>query len=127
MTEIRRLNAHDPLPGGHAVVVMQRMDEDVPDGVTVEMIVHHASGAEETSRPVHPDGRPMSFEEAVAAALPMAERQGLTVVYAVDRTAGPRERDVLRHHGDHSVNMDRLSDSDLEEGERGPDMRDVRR
>ena len=41
-------------------------------------------------------------------------------------SAGPRERDILHHHGDHSVHMERLDDFDLEEGERGSDMRDRR-
>ena len=53
----------------------------------------------------------------------MAESEGLDVVYAVDRTAGARERTVLAHGGDHTVNMEELQDMDLEGGERGPDMR----
>jgi hypothetical protein len=127
MAEIRRLNPHDPLPGGHYVAVMRRFDEDDPKRVMVETIVGHASGAEETSRPQRADGFFMEYEEAVEAAKHLAERAGLAAVYAVDRTAGPRERDILAHGGDHSTGMDALSDTDLEEGERGPDMRDVGR
>ncbi len=43
----------------------------------------------------------------------------------IDRTAGPRERDIQQHGGDHSIHMERLDDDDLEEGEAGPDMRDL--
>ena len=68
----------------------------------------------------------MSLKEAVHAAREVAKSEGLHLIYVLDRTAGPRERDILRHHGDHSVHMDRLDDFDLEEGERGPDMRDRR-
>ena len=66
----------------------------------------------------------MPFEEAVDAGRRVAESEGLDVVYAVDRTAGPREREILAHGGDHTVDMDKLDDMDLEDGERGPDMRD---
>ena len=45
----------------------------------------------------------------------------------MDRTAGAREQEVLSHGGDHSVNMASLSDDDLEDGERGSDMRDAAR
>jgi hypothetical protein len=40
----------------------------------------------------------------------------------VDRTAGPREREVLRHHGDHAVDIEKLADE--EPGETGTDIRD---
>lgn len=105
---------------------MRRFDEDDPRGLMVEMIVSHASGAEETSRPVRADGRFMDLEEAVEAARPLADARGIQAVHVVDRTAGPRERDILSHGGDHSVHMDQLDDMDLEDGEKGPDMRDRR-
>lgn len=126
MAEIRHLRPHDPLPSGHAVTVMRRFDEDDPRRLMVEMIVSHRSGGEETSRPQRADGSLMAFEEAIEAARRHAEEHGLTVVYAVDRTGGPREQEVLRREGDHSVGADRLDDADLEEGEHGPDMRDRR-
>jgi len=72
------------------------------------------------------DGRPMSLKEAIDSAREVARSEGLDVIYLVDRAAGPRERDILHHHGDHSVHMERLDDFDLEEGERGSDMRDRR-
>jgi hypothetical protein len=66
----------------------------------------------------------MDLEEAVEAARRVADEAGIAAVQVIDRTAGPRERDILQHGGDHSVHMERLDDDDLEEGERGPDMRD---
>jgi hypothetical protein len=126
MAEVMMLEPHDPLPPAPAIVVMRRFDEDEPRSVMIEMIVSHASGAEETSRPVRADGTLMELEEAVEAARGLADSHGLAQVHVVDRTAGPREREILEHAGDHSVHMDALDDMDLEEGEKGPDMRDRR-
>jgi len=105
---------------------MRRFDEDDPRRLMVEMIVSHRSGAEETSRPVGADGTFMEIDEAVAAARSLADARGLDAVHVVDRTAGPRERDILSHGGDHSVHMEQLDDMDLEDGEKGSDMRDRR-
>jgi hypothetical protein len=80
----------------------------------------------ERTHPVHSNGVAMSLEEAIAAAARVADEQGIAAVQVIDRTAGPRERDILQHGGDHSIHMERLDDTDLEEGERGPDMRDIR-
>lgn len=126
MAEIRRLDPHAPLPEGlgHHVVVLQRFDSDEPRRTITEITLTTAPGRVEATRPVRPDGTPMPFEEAVEAGRRVAESEGLGVVYAVDRTAGPREREILEHGGDHSVDMDKLDDMDLEDGERGPDMRD---
>ena len=128
MAEIRRLDPHDPLPEGPGkhLVVMRRFEEDDPDRRMVEIILTSQPGSVEQTRPMRPDGRPMSLKEAVASAREVAETEGLDRIYVVDRTAGPREKDILQHHGDHSVHMDDLDDFDLEEGERGPDMRDLR-
>ena len=128
MTEIRRLDPHDPLPDdrGRHVLVLHRFDEDEPRRTVVELSLTTAPGHVEATRPSRPDGRPMSFDEAVEAGQKVAASEGLAVVYAVDRTAGPRERAVLSHHGDHSAPGEALDDTDMEEGERGPDMRDVR-
>ena len=125
MAEIRRLNPHDPLPeGGHAVTVMRRFDEDDPHRTVVELMLTHRKGLPERTHPSRPDGTPMNLEEAVAAAVRVADEAGIAAVHVIDRTAGPRERDIQQHGGDHSVHMDRLDDDDMEEGERGPDMRD---
>lgn len=126
MVETRTLQPHDPLPGPPAIVVMRRFDEDDPRRLMIELIVSHRSGAEQTSRPVRADGTLMEFEEAITAALDLAAARRLEAVYVVDRTAGPRERDILSHGGDHSVASDQLDDMDLEDGEKGPDMRDRR-
>ena len=64
------------------------------------------------------------MREALAAARGLAEAEKLDQVYVIDRLAGPREGEILRNHGDHSINMGKLDDFDLEEGERGTDMRD---
>ena len=126
MVKTRTLQPHDPLPDPPAIVVMRRFDEDDPRRLMIELIVAHASGAEETSRPLHDDGTPMDLDQAIAAARKLAGERSLEAVYVVDRTAGPRERDILSHGGDHSVDMDQLDDMDLEDGEKGPDMRDRR-
>ena len=98
------------------------MFEEAPrDTVTQITLTGHP---DETTRPARPAGRPMTLDEAVAAARQVAESEGLSRVFVVDRTEGDREQDILRHHGDHSVHMDGLVDSDLEEGEKGADMRD---
>jgi hypothetical protein len=124
MTEIVRLAPHDAIPSGPArhVIVIHRFDEDVPQQtVTVITLTGHP---DEATRPVRPDGAPMGLEEAIAAAQRVAESEGLPRVFVVDRTAGSREQDILKHGGDHSVHMEGLVDFDLEDGERGPDMRD---
>lgn len=126
MVETVTLRPHDPLPDPPAIVVMRRFDEDDPRRLMVEVIVSRASGAEDTSRPQRDDGGFMDLDEAVAAASEQARSQGLARVYVVDRTAGPRESDILTHHGDHSINSGTLADMDLEDGEKGPDMRDLR-
>ncbi len=126
MVETRTLKPHDPLPAPPAVVIMRRFDEDDPRSLMIEMIVSHASGAEETSRPVRDDGSFMDLDEAIAAARSLAKARGLPAVHVVDRTAGPRESEILSHDGDHAVAGDNLDDMDLEDGEKGPDMRDRR-
>ena len=125
MVEIRRLDPHAPLPEGlgRHVVVFSHFDEDDPRATVTEIILSNGPGGTEATRPVRADGRPMSFEEAVDAGRRVAESEGLDMVYALDRTAGTRERNVLAHGGDHAVDMDGLQDMDLEGGERGPDMR----
>ena len=128
MTEIRRLDPHDALPDdlGRHVLVLHRFDEDEPRRTVVEITLVTAPGQVEATRPMQPDGRPMTFDQAIEAAKRVAESEGLRVVHAVDRTAGPREKEILSSGGDHSVHMEKLEDSDMEDGERGPDMRDVR-
>jgi len=126
MVEIRRLNPHDPMPEGEGthIIVLRRFDEDQPRQRVVDLIVSRGARGVETSHPVRPDGTPASFEEALSAARRVAAEIGLTAVYAIDRTAGPREREVIEHHGDHSFAGDALDDFDLEEDERGTDLRD---
>jgi hypothetical protein len=125
MAEIRTLNPHDPMPeGGHSVIVMRRFDEDDPHRTVVEITLTHRKGLPERTHPARPDGKPMSLEEAIVAAQAVADEAGIEAVQVIDRTAGPRERDILQHGGDHTVHMERLDDDDMEEGERGPDMRD---
>ena len=124
MADIIRLAPHDPLPEGFSVVVLNRFDEEEPDRTITEIILHGRTGIEAT-RPVQDNGAPMSFDDAVANAVRVADSEGIAAVHAIDRTQGEREQDILRHGGDHSVHMEQLSDTDLEDGERGADMRDV--
>lgn len=126
MVETRRLNAHDPLPDGRFVAVLRRFAEDGPREVMVETVVADGRGAERTARPQRADGSFMEYEEAVTDAERFAEAQGIPLVCAIDRTAGPRERDILAHGGDHSAVGEQLDDTDPEDGETGSDMRDRR-
>ena len=128
MVEIRRLDPHDPMPQSDDlhVVVLQRFDEDEPRATVIDIIVSRGAAGVEASHPTRPDGTAPDFEEALRAARIVAEREGVDVIYAIDRTAGPREQEILRHGGDHSVGSAKLDDFDLEDGERGPDMRDRR-
>ena len=124
MTDIIRLAPHDPIPAsaGRQVVVLHRFDEESPQAtVTTITLTGHP---DEVARPMGPDGRQMSLEEAIEAARKVAESERLDRVYVVDRTRGERERTILEHGGDHSVDGEKLVDFDLEDGERGPDMRD---
>ena len=125
MAQIIRLAPHDPMPDGRSVVVLQRFDEDIPTRILTEIILHGGRGVEAT-RPVQPDGTPMPFEDAIANAQRVADSEGIAAVHAIDRTGGEREQDILQHGGDHTVHMETLDDTDLEDGERGADMRDVR-
>ena len=125
MVQVRHHNPHDPLPeGGRTVIVLHRLDEDDPRRTVTQIMLTGRPGQGETVHPMRPDGHPMTLDEAVEAAKQVAESEGLDVVHLVDRTAGSREQEVLTHGGDHSVNMASLDDTDLEEGERGSDMRD---
>ncbi len=125
MTEIRTLAPHDPLPGGHSVVLMKRFAEDAPDMLAIEMIVTNPDRSEETATPTGPDGMPLGWDGALAAAKARAVEEGLQRIWTVDRTAGPREQAVIEHGGDRAVGSDGLVDDDLEAGEPGPDMRDA--
>ena len=125
MTELRVLAPHDPVPErGHYMIVMRRFAADAPRTTLTEIITSDGHNPPTLSVPVGADGAPLDFAAAVRAARQDAEAQGLAVLYAVDRTAGQREREVLAHGGDHAVHSERLADSDRDEGEPGPDMRD---
>ena len=125
MTEIRKLAPHDPMPDdGRHIVLLRRFEEDDPRRIVLEMVVARGRGVPEVRLAAHPDGTKMSVAEAIHAARAIAAEDKLDTIYIIDRLAGPRERDILRHHGDHSVHMGQLDDFDLEEGERGSDMRD---
>ena len=123
MTEVIHLAPHDPLPdyGLHAIV-LRRFGEDDPNAVITEIAF---SGHEPVSMPaVHHDGSPMSLEEAVKLAKHESESRGLKRLYVVDRTAGRREQEVMKHHGDHSTGSEKLSDTDEEDGVTGSSMLD---
>ena len=87
-----------------------------------EIIVADDNPPPEVRVALRPDGNSMHFDEAVATAVALAEERGVSVVYAVDRTRGPREAEVLSHGGDRTVDMDKLDDA--AEGERGTNMKD---
>jgi hypothetical protein len=118
MVEIRRLNAHDPVPAGRHVVVLRRFDAEDPHKTVTDIMVTHRTGLPETARP------DLDMPAILEAAKRVAQEEGIAVVQVIDRTAGPRERDVMQHGGDRSIHGEQLKDDDLEEGEPGPDMRD---
>ena len=125
MTEIRKLQPHDPVPeDGRHVTLVRRFDEDDPRRVVLELVIARGGTRQEPRIALRPDGAPMDVKEALDAARGLAQAETLDLIYVIDRLAGPREREILRSHGDHSVEMGKLDDFDLEEGERGSDMRD---
>ncbi len=123
--EIRKLDAHDPLPEGQRrrVVVLQRFDEDDPRRIVTEITLSGSPGPSEVVQPRRADGTAMSLDEVVAAAQKVAESEGIGQVFVLDRTAGRLEHDVIEHAGDHSFPGKTLDDTDPEDGETGPDMR----
>ena len=124
MTDIVRLAPHDPIPTGPGkhVVVLHRFDEEEPKKTVVSITL--TGHPDQTTHPMRPDGKPMGIDEAIQAAIKVAESEKLSRVMVADRTQGAREQDILQHGGDHSVHMEALVDSDIEDGERGADMRD---
>ena len=125
MIKINTLAPHDPMPSGPGrhVVVLRRFEEEEPGKTTVEIVL--TGSPEEISHPRRPDGTPMPFDEAIQAAGKVAESEGLNHVFVLDRLQGKREHDILAHQGDHGVGSNHLSDTDMEEGEPGPDMRGI--
>lgn len=125
MIQISTLAPHDPIPSGpaRAVVVLKRFEGDDPTNTAVQIVLTGAN--QETTHPRGPDGQPMSLDGAIEAARAVAESEGLDRVYVLDRTAGEREQDILGHHGDHTVHMEALDDTDDEDGVQGSDMRDA--
>lgn len=124
MATLRRLDPHDPVPeSGHFILVLQRFGEDDPRALVVEFINFDGQHAQSVLA-LAPDRRLLSFAEATEAALERALQAGIDTVYALDRTAGPREQMVRSHQGDHTVAMEHLSDSDIEDNEPGTDIRD---
>ena len=128
MPRIINLAPHDPLPDQSVshVLVMRRFGEDDPHVIYTEVTAIRGPGRSHSAPAVMPDGRPAELDDAILVGKAAAEREGIADIYVVDRTAGPRERAVIERHGDHSVGDATLSDDDMEDGERGSDMRDRR-
>jgi hypothetical protein len=123
MIQTITLAPHDPLPDGpgRQVIVLRRFDEAEPARPTIQIVL--TGQPAQIAHPRHPDGSFMVFDEAIAAARLVAREEGLKQVFVLDRLQGTRERDILSHDGDHSVHMERLSDTDADQ--RGSDMRDL--
>ena len=126
MTDVVDLAPHDPLPDGPALVLLRRFEEDDPHRIMMEIVALDGHGAESNVRLNGRDGAPPSWEDATRDALESAGRAGMPTVFRIDRTAGPREREILAHDGDHGTTGEALDDDDLEDGEPGSDMRDGR-
>jgi hypothetical protein len=123
MVEIIRLDPHDPVPeGGKFALVIRRFGEDDPNAVITEVDFF---GAHPTmTLAAGANGEPLAFEDVVHKAAAEAKTRGFARVYAVDRTAGRREQEVIGHHGDHSVRSEELSDTDEEDGVEGSTILD---
>jgi hypothetical protein len=123
MTSIIRLEPHDPLPerGNHALVI-RRFGEDDPTAIVTE--IDFFGRAPTMQLAVGEEGQLPEWEDVVQTARAEAAQRGYAKLYAVDRTAGRREQEVLAHHGDHSVFSGELSDTDEEEGVTGSSILD---
>ena len=89
MTDIIRLDPHDPLPEAKPfALVIRRFGEDDPNAIVTEIDFF---GAHPTmSVATGPQGTPLAWEEAVQRGLKAASAHGFKTLYAVDRTAGRR-------------------------------------
>nr|WP_321983883.1 hypothetical protein [uncultured Lichenicoccus sp.] len=123
MAKIIDLAPHDPLPNGPAVVVMRRFEEDDPKTVMIELIAIDTDRSEGNARMTDAQGAPLSWGEATRQASTRAHEARIETIYRIDRTAGPVERAITAHGGDHTASPD-MVDSDYEDGEIGGDMRD---
>jgi hypothetical protein len=123
MTEIIRLQPHDPLPEARPyALVIRRFGEDDPNATITEIDFF---GAHPTmSLAAGENGRPARWDDVVHYAQKQANARGYATLYAVDRTAGAREQEILAHHGDHAVRSEELSDTDAEDGVSGTSLRD---
>jgi hypothetical protein len=127
VTEIIRLQPHDPLPDANAYtppfgLVIRRFGEDDPNAVVTELDFF---GRHPTMTLVAGEGGTSApWEDVLHRARQEAENLGISKLYAVDRTAGGREQEVISHHGDHSVRSEELSDTDGEDGEKGSTILD---
>jgi hypothetical protein len=125
MTKVIDLAPHDPLPDGPALVLLRRFEEDDPKLIMTELIAIDANQRESNIRMNNPDGAELTWKDATRRAMETAAEGQFPILHRIDRTAGPREQEVLAHNGDHSpASMGDLDDFDLEDGEHGPDMRD---
>jgi len=117
MTEIIRLQPHDALPeAAPYALVIRRFGEDDPNATVTEIDFFGRHPTMTLAAGV--------WEDIVHQAAAEAETRGYDVLYAVDRTAGAREQEIISHHGDHGVRSEELSDTDLEDGQSGTSLLD---
>lgn len=123
MTRIIRLDPHDPLPEATPfALVIRRFGEDDPRAVITEIDFMGAHPG--MSVALGPNGAPVAWEDVIQHARREAESRGFDTLYAVDRTSGRREQEILARGGDHSVRSEELSDTDEEDGEAGSSILD---
>jgi hypothetical protein len=123
MTDIIRLDPHDPLPEAKPfALVIRRFGEDDPNALVTEIdfMGSHPTMSVATGA----GGAPLAWEDAVQQAHKEAASRGFKTLYAVDRTAGRREQAIIGRHGDHSTHDDALSDTDEEDGVEGSTILD---
>lgn len=102
MTHIVRLQSHDPLPTGRGdyLTVVRRFKDDAPEETVTEITIHTRGAGARKVVAEDQGGHALGFDQALERARLLAERDAIAEVFAVDRTAGPHEREVAAHHGE---------------------------
>jgi len=119
MAKIVILNPHDPLPARRRdAVLLRRFGEDDKSAIVTEL---DFAGA----HPVMYFDAALAWGDILRAAYRSTVQHGLTHLYVVNRTAGPREAEVVLHHGDHGAFAGVLEDVDVADGVRGATMLDL--
>ena len=102
MTQVVRLQPHDPLPTGRGdyITVVHRFKDGDPGEIVTEIMVNTRGAGAQTAVAEEHGLHALSFGQALERARRLAEHNGIAQVFVVDRTAGDSERIVAAHHGE---------------------------